>query len=232
MGSLSVPAPAFSYQVHLSHPLLAMPSRTELFFFRLSHFTDRDSGDGVNIPDKKETLPRYGHPHNLKTSPSFSEVVFIKLRSAVVSLERLRINKLILDGYAINIIISLYIGNGMTQTKVFFVEDDEIFSKVIEWRLDTLGYTICGSATTGVEAIALIKEKKPDIVLLDIELKGHMDGIDVAEFLTLETKIPFIYLTSHTEDEILQRAINTKPKGYIKKPFSDDDLRVAIELAL
>jgi len=120
----------------------------------------------------------------------------------------------------------------MTQAKVFFVEDDEILAKVIEWRLGKLGYTICGSAATGVEAIALIKEKEPDIVLLDIELKGHMDGIDVGEFLSSKTKIPFIYLTSHTEDNILKRAVNTKPKGYIKKPFSDNDLRIAIEFAL
>lgn len=120
----------------------------------------------------------------------------------------------------------------LTQTRVFFVEDDEILAKVIEWRLNKLGYTICGSAASGVEAIALIKETEPDIVLLDIELRGHMDGIDVGEFLSSKTKIPFIFLTSHTEDDILKRAKTTKPKGYIKKPFSDDDLRVAIELAL
>ena len=120
----------------------------------------------------------------------------------------------------------------MTQTRVFFVEDDEILAKVIEWRLDKLGYSVCGTAATGVEAIALIKEKEPDVVLLDIELKGHMDGIDVGEFLSTKTKIPFIYLTSHTEDSFLKRAKTTRPKGYIRKPFTDDELRVAIELAV
>ena len=138
-----------------------------------------------------------------------------------------------MDGYAINLItISFYNGDVMTSAKVFIVEDDEILTKVIEWRLDKLGYTVCGSAATGVEAIALITEKKPDIVLLDIELKGHMDGIDVGEFLSSKSKIPFIYLTSHTENDIVKRAVNTKPKGYIKKPFSDNDLRIAIELAI
>ena len=120
----------------------------------------------------------------------------------------------------------------MTQANVFFVEDDEILANVIKWRLDKLGYSVCGSAAAGVDSITLIKEKEPDLVLLDVELKGHMDGIDVGEYLSKNTKIPFIYLTSHTESEILNRAINTKPKGYIKKPFSDNDLRVAIELAL
>ena len=124
------------------------------------------------------------------------------------------------------------VGDAMTQTRVFFVEDDEILAKVIEWRLDKLGYSVCGTAATGVEAIALIKEKEPDVVLLDIELKGHMDGIDVGEFLSTKTKIPFIYLTSHTEDSFLKRAKKTGPKGYIRKPFTDDELRVAIELAV
>lgn len=120
----------------------------------------------------------------------------------------------------------------MTNARIFFVEDDEILAKVIDWRLKKLGYTICGTAATGVDAVALIREKEPDLVLLDIELKGHMDGIDVGEYLASQTKIPFIYLTSHTEDKYIQRAAETKPKGYIKKPFTDDNLRVAIELAL
>jgi CheY-like chemotaxis protein len=140
---------------------------------------------------------------------------------------------LILNGYAINIItISLDRGDALKQAKVFFVEDDEILAKVIEWRLNKLGYTICGKAATGVDAIEMIQKTEPDIVLLDIELKGHMDGISVGEYLHTKTKIPFIYLTSHTEADILKRAINTKPEGYIRKPFSDDDLRIAIELAL
>ncbi len=120
----------------------------------------------------------------------------------------------------------------MTGAKIFFVEDDEIVAKVIEWRLNNLGYSVCGSAKNGIDAIKLIKEKEPDLILLDIELKGSMDGIEVGEFLSSKTTIPFIYLTAHTEDSILKRAKSTGSKGYVKKPFSDDDLRVAIELAL
>jgi CheY-like chemotaxis protein len=120
----------------------------------------------------------------------------------------------------------------LTGAKIFFVEDDEIVAKVIEWRLNNLGYSVCGSAKNGIDAIKLIKEKEPDLILLDIELKGSMDGIEVGEFLSSKTTIPFIYLTAHTEDSILKRAKSTGSKGYVKKPFSDDDLRVAIELAL
>lgn len=120
----------------------------------------------------------------------------------------------------------------MKGTRIFFVEDDDIVASVIEWRLNKLGYSVCGSAKNGVDAITLIKEKKPDLILLDIELKGPMDGIEMGELLSTQTKIPFIYLTAHTEDSILKRAKNTGSRGFVKKPFSDDDLRVAIELAM
>ena len=120
----------------------------------------------------------------------------------------------------------------MTGARIFFVEDDEIVANIIEWRLQKLGYSVCGSAKNGVDAIPLIKKKNPDLVLLDIELKGPMDGIEMGELLSSQTKIPFIYLTAHTEDSILKRAKISGSKGYVKKPFSDDDLRVAIELAL
>ncbi len=69
----------------------------------------------------------------------------------------------------------------MKGARIFFVEDDEIIANVIEWRLNKLGYSVCGSAKNGVDAITLIKEKKPDLVLLDIELKGPMDGIEMGE---------------------------------------------------
>ena len=143
------------------------------------------------------------------------------------------VHKLILIDYPIKSILILFKrGIFLTGARIFFVEDDEIIANVIEWRLNKLGYSVCGSAKNGVDAITLIKEKKPDLVLLDIELKGPMDGIEMGELLSSQTNIPFIYLTAHTEDSILKRAKNTGSRGYVKKPFSDDDLRVAIELAL
>jgi CheY-like chemotaxis protein len=123
-------------------------------------------------------------------------------------------NKLMLvDRFIKKIIISVLKRIFLTGTRIFFVEDDEIVADVIGWRLNKLGYNICGSAKNGVDAISLIKEKKPDLVLLDIELKGSMDGIELGELLSSQTKIPFIYLTAHTEDNILKRAKNTGSKG-------------------
>jgi CheY-like chemotaxis protein len=140
------------------------------------------------------------------------------------------VNKLISIDYPL--LLVSFRGNFLTGARIFFVEDDEIVANIIEWRLQKLGYSVCGSAKNGVDAIPLIKKKNPDLVLLDIELKGPMDGIEMGELLSAQTKIPFIYLTAHSEDSILKRAKISGSKGYVKKPFSDDDLRVAIELAL
>ena len=120
----------------------------------------------------------------------------------------------------------------MKQVRIFFVEDDEILARVIEWRLTKLGHNVCGSSNNGAASVEKIKQLQPDLVLLDIELQGDMDGIEIGEFLAENTHIPFIYLTSHTEEDFLKRAKKTHPKGYIKKPFDDDELRVAIELAI
>ena len=115
---------------------------------------------------------------------------------------------------------------------IFFVEDDPVLSRVLVWRLEKLGYSVCGFAGNGKEAIQKIAEIKPDLVLLDIELGGGMDGIDVGGTLSARTEIPFIYLTSHAEKQTLERARNTVPEGYIKKPFDAEQLRITIEMAL
>jgi CheY-like chemotaxis protein len=120
----------------------------------------------------------------------------------------------------------------MKQARIFFVEDDRVLIRVIQWRLTKLGHEVLGFSDNGAEAIEKIQQLKPDLVLLDIELKGDMDGIGIGEFLAAKTDIPFIYLTSHSDEKYLIRAKKTSPKGYIKKPFDDDGLRVAIELAI
>jgi DNA-binding response OmpR family regulator len=120
----------------------------------------------------------------------------------------------------------------MTGKKIFYVEDNEVLGTVLEWRLLKLGYVVCGKAATGDDAIAGIQECKPDLVILDIELRGDKDGINVGEYLRDKTTIPFIYLTSHSEDEYMTRAKKTGPKGYVRKPVKGDELRIALTLAL
>ena len=119
-----------------------------------------------------------------------------------------------------------------TKVSILIVEDDSVIASVEEWRLKKMGYTICGRAANGIDALALVKEKNPDLVLLDINLDGEMDGIDIARILDTQTNIPFIFLTAHAGEAIIERVKGTLQYGYIKKPFNDDDLRIGIELAI
>jgi CheY-like chemotaxis protein len=120
----------------------------------------------------------------------------------------------------------------MPDVCVLLVEDDDIIAKVAEWRLKNLGYTLCGRAVTGAEAMEIVVRNKPDIVLMDINIKGEIDGIETAKMIKKGFNIPVIYVTSHSDGPTLERAKATQPDGFIVKPFEDNDLRVAIELAL
>jgi CheY-like chemotaxis protein len=116
--------------------------------------------------------------------------------------------------------------------KILIVEDDDIIARVEDWRLKNLGYTVCGRATTSDEAMQLVTNKKPDIVLMDINIRGDIDGIETTQKIRKEFNIPVIYVTSHSDGATLERAKETRPAGFIVKPFDDNDLRIAIELAL
>jgi CheY-like chemotaxis protein len=116
--------------------------------------------------------------------------------------------------------------------KILIVEDDDVIARVADWRLKNLGYSVCGRATSGEEAMALIVNAKPDLVLMDINIRGDIDGIETTKLIKKDFTIPVVYLTSHSDGPTLERAKETKPEGFIIKPFEDNDLRVAIELAL
>ena len=120
----------------------------------------------------------------------------------------------------------------MANPKVLIVEDDTVILSIERWRLSNLGYEICGSAGTGAEAMECVAKMQPDIVLMDITLKGAMDGIETASQIKKNFNIPVIFVSSHSDGEIIARAKAVNPDGFIKKPFDDDDLRVAIELGL
>ena len=120
----------------------------------------------------------------------------------------------------------------MSNEKILVVEDDDIIAKVEDWRLKNLGYQVCGRAVSGAEAMELVVKHKPDLVLMDINIKGDIDGIETAKMIKKGFNIPVIYVTSHSDGPTLVRAKETKPDGFIVKPFDDNDLRVAIQLAL
>lgn len=120
----------------------------------------------------------------------------------------------------------------MSKTTVLVVEDESIVSKDIQQSLNKLGYNVVGAASTGDKAIALASELKPDIVLMDIMLKGNITGIDAAAEIKKNEAIPVIFLTAYADESTLSKAKVTEPYGYIIKPFKEIDLHTSIEMAL
>ncbi|MCB0792417.1 MAG: response regulator [Flavobacteriales bacterium] len=120
----------------------------------------------------------------------------------------------------------------MPQTNVLVVEDESIVSKDIQHSLKKLGYHVVGAAATGELAVQLAMEKQPDIILMDIMLKGEMNGIEAAMRIRQETNIPVIFLTAYADESTLSKAKVTQPYGYIIKPFKEIDIHTSIEMAL
>ncbi|MEG4048513.1 ATP-binding protein [Microcoleus sp. Pol17_C1] len=120
----------------------------------------------------------------------------------------------------------------MNPIQILVVEDEVIVAQDIAGRLKKLGYGVTATVSSGEEAIQKAVENPPDLVLMDIVLKGDMDGVTAAEKIKTNKNVPTVFLTAYADDQTLQRAKLTDPFGYIIKPFQQNDLRVAIEIAL
>ena len=120
----------------------------------------------------------------------------------------------------------------MAKTNVLVVEDESIVSKDIQHSLKKLGYNVVGAAATGEKAVEIANAEHPDIVLMDIMLKGDMTGIDTAAQIKASLGIPVIFLTAYADESTLAKAKVTEPYGYIIKPFKEIDLHTSIEMAL
>jgi CheY-like chemotaxis protein len=119
----------------------------------------------------------------------------------------------------------------MTTKRIMVVEDDVIIASLIESRLKKIGYTVSGIFDCGEDAIAGAAEQQPDLVLMDIRLRGEIDGIEAAGEITTHFGIPCVFLTSYSDRDTIERAKAIKPEGFILKPFTDDALRSTIEIA-
>ncbi|NBV42346.1 response regulator, partial [bacterium] len=119
----------------------------------------------------------------------------------------------------------------MELKKIFIVEDEAIVARDIELRLKAMGYEVVGIAASGEKAIELINTTSPDFVLMDIHLKGKMDGIETAEIVRKTHDIPIVFLTAFADNPTLERAKATDPFGYILKPFEERALQIHIEIA-
>ena len=120
----------------------------------------------------------------------------------------------------------------MSAKKVMIVEDEGIIAMDIRSQLERYGYEVVGTAFSGKQALEMAILRTPDIVLMDIVLKGSMDGISAANAITGSMDIPVIFLTAYSDPDTLQRAKTIGAYGYLIKPFRPDELRSSIEVAL
>ncbi len=120
----------------------------------------------------------------------------------------------------------------MSKTNILIVEDESIVAKDIQHSLKKLGYIVVGICSTGEDAIKTVEEVKPDLVLMDIMLKGEMSGIEAAGQIREKFNIPIIYLTAYADESTLNKAKVSEPYGYIIKPFKEIDLHTSIEMAI
>ncbi|MCX6559608.1 MAG: response regulator [Candidatus Aminicenantes bacterium] len=119
----------------------------------------------------------------------------------------------------------------MAKIKILVVEDESLVAKDIHNMLRGQGYDVVGVLSTGEEALQAVRTSPPDLVLMDIVLKGEIDGIAAAETIWEEYGIPVIYLTAYADETTLARAKITEPFGYILKPFDERELQTTIEMA-
>jgi PAS domain S-box-containing protein len=120
----------------------------------------------------------------------------------------------------------------MSDVKILIVEDESIVAMDIKHRAEGLGYIVTAITPSGEEAIDHVADNRPDLVLMDIVLKGEMDGIEAAQKIRDAYDVPVVYLTAYSDERTLKRAKITEPFGYIIKPFEDRELHSAVEVAL
>lgn len=120
----------------------------------------------------------------------------------------------------------------MSKIKILIVEDESIVAKDIQYSLEKLGYDVCGSVSNGEKAFDTAQLIQPDLVLMDIMLKGPVNGIETAIRLKEDFGIPVIFLTAYADQATLEKAKVAEPYGYIIKPFKEIDLQTSIEVAV
>lgn len=117
--------------------------------------------------------------------------------------------------------------------RVLIVEDENIIALELEWQLKSLGYQVAGIISRGEDAVERAAELKPDLLLMDISLKGELDGYQTAEIIQAKYPIPVIYLSAFFDDKTLKKAASNGRKSiYLKKPFSEYELKKAIDHCL
>ena len=117
------------------------------------------------------------------------------------------------------------------KAQILVAEDDATVAEELKCRLESLDYEVVGITHYAEEAVSLAEKLRPDLVLMDIQLRGDMDGIQAAEQIR-NLRVPLIYISGHCDGPVLERAQRTEPYGYILKPYRTADLRISVEMSL
>lgn len=120
----------------------------------------------------------------------------------------------------------------MSKIQILIVEDELIIAKDLSDILSANGYEVTGMAKSYKEGLEALESQLPDIVLLDIQIKGEKDGVALATTIKNSYNIPYVFISSHTDRATLERVKETNPYGFLVKPFEEEDVLVALELAL
>src|SRR5438105_7775816 len=120
----------------------------------------------------------------------------------------------------------------MSNAQILVVDDEPIVAKSIQMELSGMGYAVPVIAASGEEALEKAGQTHPDLVLMDISLRGPMDGVETSKRMQERFDIPIVYLTAYADERTLQRAKKTGPFGYLLKPYEEKELQTTIEIAL
>ncbi|MBK9337196.1 MAG: response regulator [Lewinellaceae bacterium] len=120
----------------------------------------------------------------------------------------------------------------MDNIRILIVEDEPIIAADLADRLTDMGFDIAGQCSTGEEAIGVVQQQVPDLILMDIQLDGPLDGIETTKMILEKHAVPVIFLTSNSDEATFARAKVTMPAAFLSKPFRGKDLKHAIELAI
>lgn len=115
---------------------------------------------------------------------------------------------------------------------ILIVEDEVLIAEYIKDTLISLGFSQIELAHSRADGLQAIESNRPDLLLLDIRMEKELDGISIAEAVSKTSKIPFIFITAHSDKDIVQKALITQPQAYLTKPFKKADVFAAISLAL
>ncbi len=120
----------------------------------------------------------------------------------------------------------------MNNLKILIVEDEIMIAESLKEILENLNYVVTGIANSADEALTLLANEKPDLVTLDIQIKGDKDGIQLAEQIQSKYDIPYIYTSAFADEKTIARAKDTSPYGYLVKPYGIRDIHAAVEVAI